>query len=116
MGPVADTSANTRRTLIFIGVVVLHVLLIYGLNAGLTDIIREKILGNLQSVEIAAPKEEEEKPPPPPPKLETPPPFVPPPDIAIETAPVEQTTAIQQVVTQRPVEAPPSVVKSVETP
>ena len=117
MSPVADTSANSRRTLVFFIVVAVHVLLIYGLNAGLTDIVKDKILGNLQSVEIAAPKEEEERPPPPPPKLETPPPFVPPPELAIETAPVETTTAIQQVVTQRPVEAPPPVAerKVVET-
>ena len=47
----------------------------------------EKVLGNLQTVEIAAPKEEEDKPPPPPPKMEVPPPFVPPPEISIEIAP-----------------------------
>src|SRR5882724_4897625 len=111
MSLVADTSANPRRTLLFILVVAVHGLLLWGLNAGLTDIVKDKILGNLQSVEIAAPKEEEEKPPPPPPKLETPPPFVPPPELAIETAPVETTTAIQQVTTTRPVEAPPPVVQ-----
>jgi protein TonB len=37
----------------------------------------------------------------------TPPPFVPPPDIMIETAPVESTTAIQVVTRERPAEAPP---------
>ena len=110
-GLVADSSSNSRRTLIFIVVLVVHAIFIYGLNAGLTDIIKEKILGNLQTVEIAQPKEEEDKPPPPPPKLETPPPFVPPPELAIETAPVENTTAIQQVTTTKPVEAPPPVVQ-----
>jgi protein TonB len=109
MGPGADTTTNSRRTFAFFVVVAVHVLLIWGINAGLTDIIAEKVLGNLQSVEIAAPKEEEDKPPPPPPKMEAPPPFVPPPDIAIEAPPVENTTAIQVVTQTRPVEAPPPV-------
>lgn len=119
MGPGVNTSNNSRRTFAFIVVVVVHVLLIWGINAGLTDIIAEKVLGNLQTVEIAAPEEEEEKPPPPPPKMEAPPPFVPPPDISIELPPAETTTAIQVVTNTRPVEAPPAPVverKVVEVP
>jgi periplasmic protein TonB len=76
-------------------------------------------LGNIQTVEIEAPKEEEEKPPPPPPKVDVaPPPFVPPPEISIEMAPSENTSAIQVTTTQRPVEAPPPapVRKAVSVP
>jgi periplasmic protein TonB len=103
------TTNNTRRVFAFIVVVAVHIILGYGINAGLTDVIMDKVLGNLQTVEIAAPTEEEEKPPPPPPKMETPPPFVPPPEISIEIAPTETTTAIQVVTQTRPVEAPPPV-------
>ncbi len=113
MGPGADTSANTRRTYIFFAVVAVHVLAIWGLAIGLTDVIKEKLLGNLQTVEIAAPKQEEDKPPPPPPKMEAPPPFVPPPDISIELAPTETNNAIQVVTQTRPVQPPPVVARKV---
>jgi periplasmic protein TonB len=107
IGPVAETPATSRRAFAFVIVLAVHVVLIYAFNAGLTDIIVEKVLGNLQTVEIAAPEEEEEQPPPPPPKIETPPPFVPPPDIVIETPVAETTTAIQVVTNTKPVETPP---------
>ena len=109
MVPVQDTSRNTRRTIAFLVVVGVHVVMIWGLNSGLTDIIKEKVLGTIQTVEIAAPKEEEAPPPPPPPRPDVePPPFVPPPDFVIETAPPE-TTAIQAPTTQvRPTEPPPA--------
>src|SRR5262245_16937574 len=110
MGPGPETTTNTRRVLAFFVVVAVHVILIYGINAGLTDVILDKVLGNLQTVEIAAPKEEEEKPPPPPPKMEAPPPFVPPPEISIEIAPTETTNAIQVVTAVKPVEPTPQVV------
>jgi periplasmic protein TonB len=106
----AEAPANSRRAVAFVAVVLVHIVLIWAFNAGLTDIIVEKVLGNLQTVDIAAPEEEEEQPPPPPPKIEQPPPFVPPPDIVIETAPVENSTAIQsQVTTVKPVDPPPVV-------
>jgi protein TonB len=107
MGPVADTSANSRRTIAFLIVIVVHIVLLYGFNAGLSSVIVEKVFGPMETQIIEEVKEEEERPPPPPPKLETPPPFVPPPDISIEVAPVENTTAIQVTTTQRPVETPP---------
>jgi protein TonB len=109
MGPGPEQTSNTKRVFAFFIVVAVHVILIYGINAGLTDVILDKVLGNLQTVEIAAPKEEEDKPPPPPPKMEVPPPFVPPPEISIEIAPTETTTAIQVVTQTRPVEAAPVV-------
>jgi periplasmic protein TonB len=117
--PPADSSINSRRALSFIVVIGVHVLLIMGLNAGIGGIIKDKVLGNIQTVDIMAPEEEEDRPPPPPPKVDTaPPPFVPPPDIFIESAPVESTTAIQVVTQTRPVEQPPPVVarKAVSVP
>jgi protein TonB len=95
-------------------VIGVHVLLIYGLNAGFGQVTKDKALGNIQTVEVLAAEEEEDRPPPPPPKVDTaPPPFVPPPDIFIESAPVESTTAIQVTTAQRPIEAPPPVARTV---
>jgi protein TonB len=107
MGPTVDTSAASRRTFAFIVVVAVHVLMVWGFNAGLTDIFVDKVLGPMKTEIIEEVKTEEEKPPPPPPKIETPPPYVPPPDFVIDAPPVENSTAIQQVTTQQPVAAPP---------
>lgn len=107
MGPTVDSSAASRRTFAFIVVVAVHVLMIWGFNAGLSDIIVEKVLGPMTTDIIEEVKTDEEKPPPPPPKIETPPPYVPPPDFVIDSPPVENSTAIQQVTTQQPVAAPP---------
>jgi periplasmic protein TonB len=108
MGPAPYKANNSRLTILFIVVALLHVGMIWGLNAGLTDIIKEKMLGDIQTVDIQTVEEEEEAPPPPPPKIDTaPPPFVPPPDIVIESAPAENTTAIQVATNVRPVETPP---------
>jgi len=109
MGPAPDTSANSRRTIAFFIIVLVHVLLLYGFNAGLTVSLTEKIFGPIKTEIIDEVKKEEDKPPPPPPKIETPPPFVPPPDISIEIAPTENTTAIQVTTTVRPTEPPPVV-------
>jgi protein TonB len=109
MGPApANSSISPRLFVALLIVIGVHIVIIIALNAGIGGIIRDKVLGNIQTVDIQAPDEEEDRPPPPPPKVETaPPPFVPPPDIFIETAPVESTTAIQVVTQQRPVEQPP---------
>jgi protein TonB len=119
MGSAPGATNNTRRTVALIVVIAIHVVIVLGLNSGLSEIISSIVPSNLQTVEIEAPKEEEEKPPPPPPKVDVvPPPFVPPPEISIEMAPTESTTAIQVVTQQKPVEAPPPAVvrKAVSVP
>jgi protein TonB len=98
----------SRRALVFIGIVALHVGFVYVLNAGLATQAVEAVFGPIETKMIEEVKDEEDKPPPPPPKIETtPPPFVPPPDITIDL-PVETsaTTAITAT-TQKPVAKPP---------
>lgn len=98
----------SRRALVFVAIVALHVGFVYVLNAGLATKAVEMIVGPIETKMIEEVVEEEDKPPPPPPKIETtPPPFVPPPDISIDL-PVEttQTTAITAT-TQKPVAKPP---------
>jgi len=98
----------SRRALVFVTIVLLHVGFVLVLNAGLATKTIETVFGPIETKMIEETKDEEEKPPPPPPKIETtPPPFVPPPDIAIdlpvETAPTRAITAT----TQKPVVKPP---------
>jgi periplasmic protein TonB len=115
--PSADSSLFTRRGLVFVIIVLGHVALFWGMNAGLTRHIISTVFGPIETRIIEAPKENDEAPPPPPPKIETPPPFVPPPDIAIEIpADAPATTAITQTTTQRPVVAPPPAAPVAQVP
>jgi protein TonB len=98
----------SRRALVLVCIVALHVGFVLVLNAGLATKTVEMVFGPIETKMIEEIKEVEEKPPPPPPKIETtPPPFVPPPDIQInlpvETAPTRAITAT----TQKPVVKPP---------
>jgi protein TonB len=106
--PVQDSSFLTRRGLVFIAIVILHIGMFWLLNSGLSHQIIDVVLGPIETRMIDEAPKDDEPPPPPPPKIETPPPFVPPPEISIDL-PAEQTssTAIQQTTTTRPVAQPP---------
>lgn len=110
MAYAADTSFLSRRGLVFLVIVAVHVGLWYVLDSGLSHKVVQKVFGPLETAMIDEPQAAEEEPPPPPPKIETPPPFVPPPEVAIqiptEAAPA---TAITSVTQQRPVATPPPV-------
>jgi|HigsolmetaAR203D_1030402.scaffolds.fasta_scaffold00209_4 protein TonB len=104
----ADTSFFSRRTLVFIVIVLMHVAMGWALNAGLSHRVVEMVMGPIETRMIEEAPKVEEPPPPPPPKIETPPPFVPPPEIAIDI-PMETppATAITQTTTERPPAQPP---------
>lgn len=113
-----DTSFFSKRGLLLIGIVALHVVFFWGLNASMSQGLIQKILGPIETRIIEAAPETEEAPPPPPPKIETPPPFVPPPDLAIEIpADAPPAKAITQTTTERPVapRPPPAPPKKVVT-
>lgn len=103
-----DNAFLTRRGIIFVAIAIFHVVLLWGINSGMSKTLVDAVLGPIETRMIEELPDVDEPPPPPPPKIETPPPFVPPPEIAIEL-PAEQTqsTAIQAVTTQRPVTPPP---------
>lgn len=108
MAATISTPMLSRRALVFLVIVGLHVGFVYVLNAGLATQAVEAVFGPIETKMIEEVKEEEDKPPPPPPKIEVaPPPFVPPPDIVIDL-PVEttKTTAITAT-TKKPVAKPP---------
>src|SRR5215831_16231848 len=108
---VPTAAENTsRRTIILIGVGILHVGLIWALIAGLASGLIEKLPEELKA-EVVQPKEDVKPPPPPPPDLaKPPPPFVPPPEINIAAdAPVTNAiTAVQAVTPTPPTPAPPA--------
>jgi protein TonB len=104
-----DPAKNSKRTLAFILVVIIHVLFFWVLASGLGAKVVEVVMGPVET-KIIEEQPDEDKPPPPPPEMETPPPYVPPPELAIDI-PVESgpTTAISNVTTERPVAAPAPV-------
>ena len=98
----------TRRVVGLVGVVLFHVLLVWGLVSGLArkaiellpPPIETKILEDTQV-------EEEPPPPPPPPKLDVPPPpFIPPVEITLQTPPPAAATTITTTTTPPPPSAP----------
>lgn len=119
MAAAISTPMLSRRALVFVGIVLLHVGFVWVLNAGLAHQAVEMIYGPFETKIIEEIQEEQDEPPPPPPAIETtPPPFVPPPDIAIDL-PVQTTTTTTAITatTQKPPEVrpapppPPTVVK-----
>jgi protein TonB len=104
-----DPAKNSKRTLAFILVVIIHALFFWVLASGLGAKIVEVVTGPVET-KIIDEALDEDKPPPPPPEMDTPPPYVPPPEISIEiAADTGPTTAISNVTSERPVAAPAPV-------
>ena len=103
---------NSRRMGVLVGIVLFHLLLLYGLVSGLARKVIEVVAAPLVTDMIEEVKPEDKPPPPPPPQMERPPVQVPPPDISIDIPMESNTTAISNV-TDRPV-PPPAPVAVVE--
>ena len=99
---------NSRRMGVLVGIIVFHLLLLYGLVSGLARNAIEVIAAPLLTDMIEELKPEDKPPPPPPPQMERPPVQVPPPDISIDIPMEMNTTAISNV-TDRPVPRPAPV-------
>jgi len=103
-----DPAKNSKRTLAFALVIVIHVLFVWVLASGLGSKVVEVVLGPVETKIIEELPQDDEEPPPPPPEIEAPPPYVPPPeisiDLAVDTGP---TTAITNVTSERPTAPPP---------
>jgi len=107
---VHDTSFFSRRILVLIAIVALHIGVVIMLATGLARKVVEIIAPPIETKLIEEVQPHDVPPPPPPPEFERPPIEVPPPDVTIEI-PVETPTAITNV-TDKPVPksppAPPS--------
>ena len=99
-----DPAKNSKRTLAFVLVVIIHALFFWVLASGLGAKMVQTVLGPVETKIIEELPDEENEPPPPPPDIEQPPPYVPPPEVSIDLA-VEttNTTAISGATSERPV-------------
>lgn len=117
MADAISTPMLSRRALVFVGIVLLHVGFVYVLNAGLATKAVEAVFGPMETTLIEEEITEEDKPPPPPPEVEVaPPPFVPPPDIAIDIPAESSNTTAITATTQKPVAKPPPPPPVARTP
>ena len=103
-----DPAKNSKRTLAFVLVVIIHVFFFWVLASGLGAKMVQTVMGPVETKIIEELPEDDKEPPPPPPDIEQPPPYVPPPevsiDIAVDTA---NTTAISNATSERPTAPPP---------
>jgi protein TonB len=107
---VHESNWASKRGLIFLGVIALHVLLVWGLASGFAMKVIESVAPPIVTDLIEEKTDEEAPPPPPPPKMELPPVEVPPPVVDIQI-PVEASTTALSNVTDKPLPpAPPPVV------
>jgi protein TonB len=104
---VHDSNFFTRRSIVFIAIIALHVFIAWALATGLARRAIELVAPPIQTEVVEEVQKKDEPPPPPPPQMERPPVEIPPPDVAIEVPQETQTTAIVDV-TDKPVpKAPP---------
>jgi len=112
-----DPARNSKRSLAFVLVIIIHVFFFWVLASGLGAKVIEVVMGPVET-KIIDQKQDDDKPPPPPPEIDTPPPYVPPPEVSIEIATdTGPTTAITNVTSERPVAPvapPPPPAKSEE--
>jgi protein TonB len=104
-----DSTFLTRRSLVFLIIVALHVFIFWALATGLARKAIEVLAPPIQTDIVQEEVKKTEPPPPPPPEFQKPPVEVPPPDVTIDM-PVEtqQTTAISNVTTKHVEAAPPA--------
>jgi len=102
-----DSSFFTRRGIVVVAIVGLHLFVLWALASGLARKMVEVIAPNIEADIVEEVKNEEEPPPPPPPEMERPPVEVPPPEVTIDLPMETNTTAIVDVTDKPPPPAPP---------
>jgi protein TonB len=109
-----DPAKNSKRTLAFVLVIIIHVFFFWVLASGLGAKMVQTVMGPIETKMIEELPEDNKEPPPPPPDIEQPPPFVPPPEVSVDLAiDTSNSTAITNATSERPV-APPPAAKPVE--
>jgi protein TonB len=103
----SDSGFFTRRGLVIVIIVGLHVLAAYALHSGLAQKVVNLVAPPIEADIVEEVETEEEPPPPPPPEMERPPVEVPPPEVSIDLPMETNTTAIQDVTDKPPPPAPP---------
>jgi periplasmic protein TonB len=104
---VHDSSFFSRRAIVLMAIIALHVFVIWAVSTGLATRVVQVLAPPIQTDIIEEVQQRDTPPPPPPPEFERPPVEVPPPEVTIELPSEPQSTAITDV-TDKPVpKAPP---------
>ena len=111
-----DSGFFTRRGVVVVAIIVLHLFVLWALASGLARKMVEVIAPNIEADIVEEVKNEDEPPPPPPPEMERPPVEVPPPEVTIDLPMETATTAIQDVTDKPPPPAPPPPPRVVGSP
>ena len=111
-----DSSFFTRRGIVVVAIIALHVLVAWALASGLAHKVVEVLAPPIEADIVEEVKKEDEPPPPPPPEMERPPVEVPPPEVSIDLPMETTTTAIQDVTDKPPPPAPPPPPRVAGTP
>src|ERR1700761_8906308 len=104
---VHDSQFFTRRTIVLLAIIGLHIFSAWAVASGLARRAIELVAPPLQTTVVEETVKRDEPPPPPPPQMERPPVEVPPPDVTIEVPGEPPTTAIQDTTDKPVVKAPP---------
>jgi len=113
---VNDASFFTRRGIVAVSIIVLHILGFWALASGLAQRVVAVLAPPLEADIVEEVKDDEPPPPPPPPEMERPPVEVPPPEVAIDLPMETTTTAIQDVTDKPPPPAPPPPPRAAGSP
>jgi protein TonB len=105
---VQDTQLLTRRSVVFVAIIALHVLIGWAFATGLARKAIDLIAPPIQADVVQEVEKKDEPPPPPPPQMERPPVEVPPPDVTIDLPAEAPPTAILDT-TDKHIVAPPPV-------
>jgi protein TonB len=111
-----DSSFFTRRGVVVVAIIALHLFVVWALASGLARKIVQVVAPNIEADIVEEVLKEDEPPPPPPPEMERPPVEVPPPEVSIDLPMETNTTAIQDVTDKPPPPAPPPPPRVAGTP
>jgi protein TonB len=113
---VQDSNFFTRRGIVAVAIIGLHVLMAWALASGLARKVVEVLAPPIEADLVEEVKDDEPPPPPPPPEMERPPVEVPPPEVTIDLPMETTTTAIQDVTDKPPPPAPPPPPRAAGSP
>jgi len=102
-----DSSYFTRRGVVLVAIIALHILAAWGFASGLAQKVIHLVTAPIEADIVEEVKPEDQPPPPPPPEMERPPVEVPPPEVSIDLPMETSSNAIVDVTDKPPPPAPP---------
>lgn len=102
-----DSSFFTRRGIVLVAIIALHILAAWGFATGLAQKVIHLVTAPIEADIVEEVKPEDQPPPPPPPEMERPPVEVPPPEVSIDLPMESSSSAIVDVTDKAPPPAPP---------